>query len=42
MSKESVTYILKEGDDLTFFHFEEEINLTKETPVKRGLVCTLE
>jgi alpha,alpha-trehalose phosphorylase len=42
MSKESVTYILKEGDDLTFFHFEEEIHLTRETPVKRGLVCTLE
>jgi alpha,alpha-trehalose phosphorylase len=42
MSKESVTYILKEGDDLTIYHFEEEINLTKETPVKRGVVCTLE
>ncbi len=40
--KESVTYILKEGDDLTIYHFDEEVNLTKETPVKRGLVCTLE
>lgn len=40
--KESVTYILKEGDDLTIRHFNDEIHLTKETPVKRGLVCTLE
>jgi alpha,alpha-trehalose phosphorylase len=40
--KESVTYILKEGDDLTIRHFDDEIHLTKETPVKRGLVCTLE
>ena len=40
--KESVTYILKEGDDLTIYHFDEEINLTKETPAKRGLTCTLE
>jgi len=40
--KESVTYILKEGDDLTIYHFDEEINLTKETPAKRELTCTLE
>jgi alpha,alpha-trehalose phosphorylase len=40
--QESVTYILKEGDDLTIYHFDEEINLTREAPVKRGLVCTLE
>ena len=40
--KESVTYILKEGEDLTIFHFDEEIHLTKEIPVKRRLVCTLE
>ncbi len=40
--QESVTYTLKEGEDLTIFHFNEEIHLTRETPEKRGLVCTLE
>ncbi len=40
--KEGVTYTLKEGDDLTIYHFDDEINLTRETPIKRGLVCTLE
>ena len=40
--QESVTYTLKEGADMTIFHFDEEIHLTRETPEKRGLVCTLE
>jgi alpha,alpha-trehalose phosphorylase len=37
MEKESVTYILREGDNLTIFHFDEEISLAKETPVKKRL-----
>jgi alpha,alpha-trehalose phosphorylase len=40
--QESVTYLLIEGDDLTIGHYDEEIHLTRETPVKRELVFTLE
>jgi alpha,alpha-trehalose phosphorylase len=42
MVKESVTYILREGEDLTIGHFDEDINLTKDTPVTRGLTFSLE
>jgi alpha,alpha-trehalose phosphorylase len=42
ISQESLTYTLIEGEDLTIYHFDEETHLTRETPVKKGLVCTLE
>ncbi len=39
IGKDTVTYSLKKGDELTIYHAEEEISLTKEQPSQvKGLV----
>ena len=37
MEKGSVTYTLREGDELTIFHFDEEISLAKDTSVNKKI-----
>jgi alpha,alpha-trehalose phosphorylase len=39
MSREGVTYLLKEGDSLTFEHCGEEITVATGSPVRRDMAC---